>query len=173
MNGEARLQPGDVIDLGNDGECMVFMVNFSRAAVVPLQSNVVRMVTRFGKAVEFTAESGIINISPNSQCPIIERRGQQGLKDWITQTKRDKPRGHDLLGHSVRGVLLAMGKSGWTLQDAEAAVKAAGFELASSTIRRRLRAGKSGKKTAPDISEKDLESLRPTKEKSVKRRIFN
>lgn len=152
-----RLQLGDV--LRYDGvEQIVSYVNDSRAMLVPLQSNSVKYETRFGKEVEFKTEGKGCNISPVYFGEILERRGKQGLQDWVDGNKKDSPRGHALLGHKVRDVALAMGYYQWKFEDAKRALKAAGFELADGTIHRRLRRGK---KVEPTIKEEELRTLLP------------
>lgn len=67
-----------------------------------------------------------------------------------------------LLGHSVISVVRAMGKNGWTEEEATAALKKAGIMPATRTIRNALRRGKKNDKTRriANLTAKQLASLR-------------
>ncbi|QDP54843.1 MAG: hypothetical protein Unbinned3891contig1000_41 [Prokaryotic dsDNA virus sp.] len=84
-----RLQPGDVIE--HDGtEHLVWFVNNSRASAIPFTCNAVQFRSRSGQVVKLTASSGnSINISPNSEVPILSSLGQSGLQE-ILKTKSSK-----------------------------------------------------------------------------------
>lgn len=70
-NPATRLQIGDVIRTG-EGQCIVWLVNECRASALPM-----RMTDS-----PFSARA--INISPNSEVKILERRGKAGLLSYIT-----------------------------------------------------------------------------------------
>lgn len=72
----SRLQPGMVIEVSGD-EYRVEYVNDCRAKCVPLnrQKRTIKFENKKGETCEFTPETtgGAINISPNSECPILRR----------------------------------------------------------------------------------------------------
>ena len=78
-----------------------------------------------------------------------------------TKVKRQtKHRLGELLGHPAVTVIRAMGKAGWTFDDAEAALKKAKIRAAEHTIRVALMRGRNGEKTIAKVAAKELNSLR-------------
>lgn len=143
-----------------DQRFMIIFINDCRATAVNMENRSVSYTTAFDKHVSFTTSGESFNISPNSLCDIVERRGERGLQAWVEENKKDNPRARRLLNHSVRDVALAMGYYNWSFDDAKAALKAAGYELADNTINKRLRRGK---KIEPKMREEDLKALLPAK----------
>lgn len=76
-----RLQPGDIINLGTEGTCVVWYVNASRAAVTSPSLRSLRIITdpMKGETVHCVNSQDSMNISPNSSCDILERHGLAGL----------------------------------------------------------------------------------------------
>lgn len=66
----SHLQPGHVVEF--EGErWLVTMVNDCRARLVPQQKKVVVVVTASGKSVTFQRYGASINVSPNSELPVV------------------------------------------------------------------------------------------------------
>ncbi len=85
-----RLQPGDVINLGTEGTCVVWYVNASRAACTSHSLRSLRVISdKRGEVIHCVNGQDSVNISPNSSCEILERRGHDGLIKWIKE--RNKP----------------------------------------------------------------------------------
>lgn len=72
-----RLRLGDVVML-NGREHVIDYLNSCRARAVPLAKKHVSYTTVAGKKVEFETTFDTINISPNSDIPILQRLGP----DW-------------------------------------------------------------------------------------------
>lgn len=72
-----RFKPGDVVLLDNR-EYVVDFINESRMRCIPMERKKVEYVTADEKKVEFTADYSAVNISPNSELPILRRLGP----DW-------------------------------------------------------------------------------------------
>ena len=74
-NHGTRLKPGDVVDMGRPfGHCKVEMVNDCRARIRPIKMVDVEIVPLGGDRVVFKRPSKPIDISPNSEIPIIETK---------------------------------------------------------------------------------------------------
>jgi len=72
MNAQAfRLRPGDVI-LHEGRPCPIVRVT-DCAAVVAVQRPAREFTTIFGKRVRLQPKPALIRISPNSDCPILNR----------------------------------------------------------------------------------------------------
>jgi hypothetical protein len=65
-----------------------------------------------------------------------------------------------LLGHPAIHVVRAMGKAGWSFEDAQGALKRARIKAAEHTVRVGLMRGRNGQKTIAKVSAKELNSLR-------------
>lgn len=75
----SHLQPGHVVEF--EGErWLVTMVNDCRARLVPQQKKVVVVVTASGKSATFQRYGASINVSPNSELPVV------GIdRDWLAK----------------------------------------------------------------------------------------
>lgn len=78
-----------------------------------------------------------------------------------------------LLGQSVISVMRAMGKHGWTFDEAKAALDKANISAATHTIRRALKRGQNGELRIAPVSAKELEALRGTPAKKSKSKAQN
>lgn len=77
-----RLQPGFVV-LHDNAEYLVTYVNDCRAVIKPRSRSVATITTHDGKTVSFDKPGAPLNISPNSDLPII------GLdREWIATQKQ-------------------------------------------------------------------------------------
>jgi hypothetical protein len=181
-----RLRVGDIVDLnGRGSEHFVWFVNDSRAAVIPLgERKEFNFKTLEGKSVHFEADPASVNISPNSEIPILRRLGRDGLIEYLakrnaerkavmadkekTKTKSKGEEGPKLghlggfLGHPVTGVIRAMGVAGWSFKEVRYVFDKAKIEVADNTIRIQLHKGKSGAQEPAAVSKKELAQLRDT-----------
>lgn len=179
-----RLRVGDIVDLnGRGSEHFVWFVNDSRAAVIPLgERKEFNFKTLMGKSVHFEADPASVNISPNSEIPILRRLGRDGLIEYLakrnaerkavmadkekTKTKTKGEEGPKLghlggfLGHPVTGVIRAMGVAGWSFKEVRYVFDKAKIEVADNTIRIQLHKGKSGAQEPAAVSKKELAQLR-------------
>ena len=65
-----RLQPGQVLEFAGERYLCVF-VNDCRARLVPQQKHVVVVTTAAGKSATFQRYGASVNVSPNSELPIV------------------------------------------------------------------------------------------------------
>lgn len=65
-----RLQPGHLIEVSGDTYHVVF-VNDCRARCVPMKKQERVITPKFGEAVTIQSSGSALNISPNSDCPIV------------------------------------------------------------------------------------------------------
>jgi hypothetical protein len=68
---DTRLKEGMIIRLDQSGLAEVLMVNNSRARVKCLTKEKVKIHSNFGDDVEFNRSGREFDISPNSECEII------------------------------------------------------------------------------------------------------
>ncbi len=86
--GLIALKPGDVIRIDKALHIVDF-VNDCRARCIPLLARAVRVITRFGEAKEFSQRGNSVNVTAHMERnAILERRGIQGLKDFLATLKR-------------------------------------------------------------------------------------
>jgi len=177
-----RLRVGDIIRMGNT-EHFVWFLNDSRAAVIPLRNTTYTFKT-LETDVTFQADPASVNISPNSEVPILKRLGREGLIAFLAQRteerkavmaknkeekngKSEKEEGPKLgglggfLGHPVTGVIRAMGVAGWSFKEVRYVFDKAKIQVADNTIRIQLHKGKSKAQEPADVSKKELAQLRP------------
>lgn len=162
-----QLRVGDVIDLGGQGLQTVWYVNESRAACVPASSVhlLEHKVSKAGKD-EFLSDNGTsINISPNSQVPVVKRMGVEGLVQAMqespaTHTKPAAAGQGPFAGFHKTAILRAFGAAGWSVQEARAGLGLLNLHAEDTTIRSHLRKGRQGKKAPAPVSQADLAALK-------------
>jgi hypothetical protein len=86
----ANLMPGDVFPFGAHNYIAV-MVNDSRCRALPLDSSVRIVKFGNGKEVALRDYGRKIDISANSEVPVLERRGWQGANEFLRSRKASAP----------------------------------------------------------------------------------
>ena len=85
----ANLMPGDMFPFGAHNYIAV-MVNDSRCRALPLDSSV--RIVKFGdKEVALRDYGRAIDISPDSEVPVLERRGEIGAREFLRSRKASVP----------------------------------------------------------------------------------
>jgi hypothetical protein len=82
------LRRGDIIQLAGR-ECIVTMVNESRARAFPTELRQVEVTTSAGRHITFAAKLRPFDISPNSEVPVLRHAGETTAEAFMKRKGKE------------------------------------------------------------------------------------